>query len=302
MYIRELFEANKNVTEPRQQRVRPPHTYMFKRETQLMQHQVLIQETENLLEKWKHPDPYRPPTAPGGEFSWIAVECSNVLLTSPGSKYERNLPAPILDRESLPIYIDAQSLMLSSSAEDDTIGGGWSGTREVNELYILTNRATGIGWKALDPTRSNCSHFAQPKITLKGAILLLRNLKPSPVRSIWLLVRSTLVVLLRCSTNSDATVFRSSLSLLACFLFTWWMIPTKTSFLVFPSSPTSSTCSCAWSLSPSANPTHQRRISLCTSRVRLLRTAKTPEPHSVQLLMQVIECMIPQDARGSYQT
>ncbi|OCK99345.1 uncharacterized protein K441DRAFT_652813 [Cenococcum geophilum 1.58] len=60
LYIRSLFEANKHVTEPRQQR-------------------ILIQETENLLEKWKHPDPYRPPTAPGG------------------SKYERNLPAPILD-------------------------------------------------------------------------------------------------------------------------------------------------------------------------------------------------------------
>ncbi|KAF2814882.1 uncharacterized protein BDZ99DRAFT_566807 [Mytilinidion resinicola] len=60
IYIRELFEAKRNVTEPRQLR-------------------ALIQETENLLEKWKHPDPYRPPTAPGG------------------SKYERNLPAPILD-------------------------------------------------------------------------------------------------------------------------------------------------------------------------------------------------------------
>ncbi|KAF1977134.1 hypothetical protein BU23DRAFT_578210 [Bimuria novae-zelandiae CBS 107.79] len=60
LYIRSLFEANKNVHEPRRQR-------------------DLIKETEMLLEKWKHPDPYRPPTAPGG------------------SKYERNLPAPILD-------------------------------------------------------------------------------------------------------------------------------------------------------------------------------------------------------------
>ncbi|KAF2641342.1 hypothetical protein P280DRAFT_517542 [Massarina eburnea CBS 473.64] len=60
MYIRSLFEANKHITEPRMKR-------------------DLIRETEDLLEKWKHPDPYRPPTAPGG------------------SKYERNLPAPILD-------------------------------------------------------------------------------------------------------------------------------------------------------------------------------------------------------------
>lgn len=28
--------------------------------------QVLLQETEKLLETWKHPDPYRAPTAPGG--------------------------------------------------------------------------------------------------------------------------------------------------------------------------------------------------------------------------------------------
>ncbi|CAI6338935.1 unnamed protein product [Periconia digitata] len=59
MYIRSLFEANKHVNEPR-----------LKRE--------LIKETEDLLEKWKHPDPYVAPTAPGG------------------SKYERNLPATYL--------------------------------------------------------------------------------------------------------------------------------------------------------------------------------------------------------------
>ncbi|KAK4497390.1 hypothetical protein PRZ48_011841 [Zasmidium cellare] len=60
LYIRGLFEANKHVTQPRQQR-------------------ALLEQTEELLEKWKHPDPYRPPTAPGG------------------SKYERNLPCPHLD-------------------------------------------------------------------------------------------------------------------------------------------------------------------------------------------------------------
>lgn len=42
--------------------------------------QALIEETEGILEKWKHPDPYRPPTAPGG------------------SKYERNLAPPNTDR------------------------------------------------------------------------------------------------------------------------------------------------------------------------------------------------------------
>ncbi|KAI5466535.1 NADH dehydrogenase 1 beta subcomplex subunit 9 [Mariannaea sp. PMI_226] len=60
LYIRSLFEANRNVTDPRQQR-------------------ALLTETEKLLDSWKHPDPYTAPTAPGG------------------SKYERNLPSPILD-------------------------------------------------------------------------------------------------------------------------------------------------------------------------------------------------------------
>jgi hypothetical protein len=45
--------------------------------------QLIIEETENLLEKWKHPDPYRAPTAPGG------------------SKWERNLPVPSTERKSL---------------------------------------------------------------------------------------------------------------------------------------------------------------------------------------------------------
>ncbi|TQS33159.1 hypothetical protein Golomagni_06506, partial [Golovinomyces magnicellulatus] len=62
LYIRSLFEANRSVEDPRQQR-------------------ALLTETEKLLDSWKHPDPYVPPTAPGG------------------SKYERNLPAPFLDRE-----------------------------------------------------------------------------------------------------------------------------------------------------------------------------------------------------------
>lgn len=47
--------------------------------------QLIIEETESLLEKWKHPDPYRAPTAPGG------------------SKYERNLPVPSTERESFSI-------------------------------------------------------------------------------------------------------------------------------------------------------------------------------------------------------
>jgi hypothetical protein len=41
--------------------------------------QELIKETEALLEKWKHPDPYRPPTAPGGEFGEASGLAADVL-------------------------------------------------------------------------------------------------------------------------------------------------------------------------------------------------------------------------------
>ncbi|EGX96549.1 Complex 1 LYR protein [Cordyceps militaris CM01] len=67
LYIRSLFEANRHVTDPRQQR-------------------ALLSETEKLLSGWKHPDPYVPPTAPGG------------------SKYERNLPSPVLELHYLGHY------------------------------------------------------------------------------------------------------------------------------------------------------------------------------------------------------
>jgi NADH dehydrogenase (ubiquinone) 1 beta subcomplex subunit 9 len=65
--------------------------------------QDLIKETENLLEKWKHPDPYRPPTAPGGALltpGYFSGRPRMTILTPLiGSKYERNLPCPIIDRE-----------------------------------------------------------------------------------------------------------------------------------------------------------------------------------------------------------
>ncbi|KAL0936662.1 NADH dehydrogenase 1 beta subcomplex 9 [Colletotrichum truncatum] len=80
LYIRSLFEANRNVTDSRQKRVRD----FAKKLVQLIvgltcAPQELLAETEKLLARWKHPEPYVHPTAPGG------------------SKYERNLPAPILD-------------------------------------------------------------------------------------------------------------------------------------------------------------------------------------------------------------
>ncbi|KAJ5110737.1 hypothetical protein N7532_001272 [Penicillium argentinense] len=88
VYIRSLFEANKNVRDPRQQQVRdqayPPHFRAIEHFTHTGGLQVLLRETEKLLESWKHPDPYRHPTAPGG------------------NKWERNLPARILPYAEAP--------------------------------------------------------------------------------------------------------------------------------------------------------------------------------------------------------
>lgn len=52
--------------------------------------QVLLRETEKLLENWKHPDPYRAPTAPGGMSSIYAVtkwtDLSNNLSQAQNTK------------------------------------------------------------------------------------------------------------------------------------------------------------------------------------------------------------------------
>jgi hypothetical protein len=71
--------------------------------------QELIKETEALLEKWKHPDPYRAPTAPGGSAAHTAI-----LTELVGSKYERNLPCPILDRECPPCRSADDPLMTTA--------------------------------------------------------------------------------------------------------------------------------------------------------------------------------------------
>ncbi|KAJ6260395.1 hypothetical protein Dda_4621 [Drechslerella dactyloides] len=54
--IRQLFEANRDVREPK----------LLKVATTDSPPAALIAETEAQLDKWKHPDPYLPPLAPGG--------------------------------------------------------------------------------------------------------------------------------------------------------------------------------------------------------------------------------------------
>jgi len=45
--------------------------------------QALLTETEKLLESWKHPDPYTPPTAPGGmsrQHTGRVVMCRMLMI------------------------------------------------------------------------------------------------------------------------------------------------------------------------------------------------------------------------------
>ncbi|KAI9833843.1 MAG: hypothetical protein M1826_006366 [Phylliscum demangeonii] len=91
LYLRALFDAKKDVRDPRL--------------TRGLHAQDLIEEAEYLLDQWKHPDPYRPPGAPGGLLRSClyglvahgirADQMGACVLT--GTKYERNIPAPQLE-------------------------------------------------------------------------------------------------------------------------------------------------------------------------------------------------------------
>ncbi len=70
-YIRSLFEANKDIREPRQQRVShkmPFNPLIWGQGTEIST-RYFYKRQRHCWEKWKHPDPYRPPTAPGGTDS-----------------------------------------------------------------------------------------------------------------------------------------------------------------------------------------------------------------------------------------
>ncbi|KAK8084559.1 lyr family protein [Apiospora hydei] len=133
LYIRSLFEANRNITDPRKQRVRHSHFpspslvsshWDFAwagpcgshtgDNAELTEHpvhrQALLTETEKLLQEWKHPDPYTPPTAPGGMLRFYAPKASGLEecyanRIHAGSKYERNVPVHSTARkyQSLPV-------------------------------------------------------------------------------------------------------------------------------------------------------------------------------------------------------
>ena len=64
----------------------------------------IVEQTEQLLEAYKHPEPYRPPEAPGG------------------SKYQRNLPPPSIKRTFRGERLSFWAVLTFCSASDDPQG------------------------------------------------------------------------------------------------------------------------------------------------------------------------------------
>ena len=95
--------------------------------------QALITETENLLEKWKHPDPYRPPTAPGGALlypSRIYIRHGRGNGNANNSLQAQSTSATCLARSwivSAPLlYMTNGALLIGcSSTEMDEPVSGW---------------------------------------------------------------------------------------------------------------------------------------------------------------------------------
>ena len=81
--IRELFEANRDVKEPRQLRVWKTRSFApvlmdgrmdgWMEDWRYGSWKIILQEAEETLERWKHPDPYRAPTAPGGNYQILRL-------------------------------------------------------------------------------------------------------------------------------------------------------------------------------------------------------------------------------------
>lgn len=100
MYIRELFENNRHVNEPRLQRVRPPGS-------------AREGDKGRQLTAWHRQSSRRPRSCSRSGSTPIRTarplllevghqeskNCSGYGLTFSGNKYERNVPAPILDRK-----------------------------------------------------------------------------------------------------------------------------------------------------------------------------------------------------------
>jgi hypothetical protein len=112
-------------------------------------------ETEKLLEKFKHPEPYIPPSAPGG--SWKPFPALIVALSlfsddqitdqrrfNAGTKFERNLPPPEMARKSSEPRLWPTTFMLTTGESSGlgrykaTVTFGIGGCLEMGEFVHLT--------------------------------------------------------------------------------------------------------------------------------------------------------------------
>lgn len=158
-----------------------------------------MKETEKLLDTWKHPDPYAPPTAPGGTFSSLQqravagfVDIDQVLTPGcPGSKYERNLPAPILDRE-LPTapysHGAAEADLGCSSSTIKILDIKWAWVGAEGHGVHSGAVANGNQWetKQLQLRRSCCTSLLVTSVVLLGhfwsQMTLFVNARPTQSR------------------------------------------------------------------------------------------------------------------------
>lgn len=71
-----------------------------------MDWQILFQETEKLLDEWKHPDPNRTPASPAGMYCYAAPSAAGLLLMRPRQSIREEPPCSpstlYVDRMCLP--------------------------------------------------------------------------------------------------------------------------------------------------------------------------------------------------------
>lgn len=176
LYIRHLFEANRHVTDQGQQRVYGADLDHFigaigADDTAA---QALLRETEKLLETWKHPEPYVPPTAPGGSFLASPRSRPTTNAQAVGSKYERNLPAPILDRGfPNPTPMATLSLVVLTNYSSTTETPTWSAS-----LIVVEGEMERIGTDVYIDDDCIYSIGRHLRLWLHGKLLLLTMPNP----------------------------------------------------------------------------------------------------------------------------
>lgn len=159
MYIRSLFEAQKNVHDPRLQRA----SYLIGLKREVYTDSVICRPYSKRLRICLRSGSTQIHIAHLLllEVSCLQVDCIHVkylLFLFSGSKYERNLPSPILDRKLYSLWnAEAAALTLHSSPKDGFIGleishgagdrwlhGKTTISEKKEKLYIAQGNSTGF--------------------------------------------------------------------------------------------------------------------------------------------------------------